>query len=80
MSNEILTPVGRMVQGHPMELRPVTDKHGVQKINKAGNAQVQAFAAVAIVKGTEQHWNQTEWGMKIWAAGQAGWSGGIVRC
>ena len=76
MTNEILTPTGRMVQGHPMDLRPVTDKQGVQKINRLGDKQVQCFVAVAIVKGPEQHWNQTEWGAKIWAAGQAAWPNG----
>lgn len=76
MTNEILTPVGRMVQGHPMKLNPVLDKNNVQKINKAGDPQVQAFVALAILKGTEQHWNQTEWGQKIYLAGQAGWPGG----
>lgn len=76
MTDEILTPVGRLVQGHPMDLRPVNDKKGVQKLNKNGDKQFQCFVAVAIVKGPEQHWNQTEWGAKIWAAGQAGWPGG----
>ena len=76
MSNEILTPVGRMVQGHPMELHPVNDKHGVQKINKAGQPQQQAFVALAIPKGTEQHWNETAWGIQLRAAGQTGWPAG----
>jgi len=76
MSNEFMTPVGRMVQGHPMELRPVLDKQGVQKINKLGDPQVQAFVALAIPKGGETDWKQTEWGQQILAAGQAGWPGG----
>ena len=76
MSNEILTPVGRMVQGHPMELHPVMDNAGQPKINRAGQPQQQAFVALAIPKGTEQHWNQTEWGAQIHAAGVASWPNG----
>lgn len=76
MSNEILTPVGRMVQGHPMELHPVTDRNNVPKINKRGEAQQQAYVGLAIKKNGESHWNQTDWGAQIWAAGQAGWPSG----
>lgn len=74
--NQIMTPVGRMVQGHPMEIRNVTDDNGQPKINKRGEQQQNVFVALAIPKGQEQHWNQTEWGQKIWAAGQAGWPAG----
>lgn len=73
---QIMTPVGRLVQGHPMEIRNVTDDNGQQKMTKAGQPQQQVFCALAVAKGQEQHWNQTEWGQQIWAAGQAGWPAG----
>lgn len=76
MTNEILTPVGRLVQGHPMEIRNVTDDHGQPKMNRNNEQQQEVFVALAIPKGNESHWNQTEWGQQIHAAGQAGWPTG----
>lgn len=76
MSNDILTPVGRIVQGHPMELNNVFDKHGNQKLRKDGQPQQQVYVGFAIVKGAETHWNQTEWGAKIHAIGQSSWPKG----
>jgi hypothetical protein len=51
----------------------------------AGNVKMQAdkvtpktsmFVALAIPKGAEQAWYQTEWGAQMYAAGQAGWPNG----
>lgn len=71
-----VSPVGRLVEGHPMELHPVTDDAGVQKITKAGQPSVQCYVGLAIPKGPEQHWNQTAWGQVIQQAGVAGWPAG----
>jgi len=79
MSNviEIITPVGRLVQGHPMEINPVKDdKTGIQKTNVSGEPQVSVFVAIAIPKGSETHWAHTEWGRSIWKAGAEGWPNG----
>lgn len=77
MSNEFMTPVGRLIQGHPMDIKTVIDdKTNLPKINKRGEEQQEVYVGIAIVKGNEQHWNQTEWGALIWAAGQAGWPQG----
>lgn len=76
MTTEILTPVGRIVQGHPMEIRNVFDDNGHPKMTKAGQQQQSVFVALAIPKGNEQQWQQTEWGQQIWAAGQASWPAG----
>lgn len=76
MTQEIMTPVGRMVQGHPMVLNPVIDKHGQPKLNKRNEPQQQCFVGLAIPKGSEQHWNQTPWGQQIWNAGVAAWPRG----
>ena len=52
-----------------------TDAEGKPLVNKSGpnigQPKVQYFFAVGIPKGAEQHWSQTEWGAKIWAAGHA---------
>jgi len=66
------TPVGRMVMGslyNPQttdaEGKPLTVKSGPN----VGQPKVQFFFALAIPKGTEQHWSQTEWGALIWKTG-----------
>lgn len=77
-SKEILTPTGRLVQGHPMERNvvidsktrlPVMEDDGVTK-------KTSIYLAIAIAKGAETHWNQTPWGAEIWAAGNEGWPTG----
>ena len=76
---ELLTPVGRLVQGSlytgattDAENRPLVFKSGAN----AGQPRVNFWFNVAIAKGAEQHWNQTEWGAKIWGVGQAGFPNG----
>jgi hypothetical protein len=67
---EILTPVGRLVMGSLYKAR-TKDINGKQIVNKQGEDSQSFFFALAIAKGTETHWNQTEWGAKIWNAGTA---------
>lgn len=69
---DLLTPVGRLVQGSlyegsdtDLENRPRVYKTG----SNAGQPRTEYFFALAIPKGNEQHWNQTEWGKKIWDVG-----------
>lgn len=66
------TPVGRLVMGSLYKAQD-KDADGKPLLTKsgpnAGQPKVQYFFAVAIPKGNEQHWSQTEWGAKIWAAG-----------
>ena len=62
----ILTPVGRLVWGHPGIAR--------DKVNEKTGETTKEFAGgLAIPKAGEQHWNQTPWGQLIWNAGQAGY-------
>ena len=84
MSNreEILTPVGRLVQGSlydpqttDAENKPLLYKTGA----KAGEPRTQFYFALAIAKGAEKHWAETEWGAKIWAVGHAGFPGGQAQ-
>lgn len=74
---EILTPVGRVVGGHPMVSRPVTDdRTGQPVLGGDGQPRVDYYFGLAIPKEGEQHWNQTEWGAKIYRAAQTGWPNG----
>lgn len=70
----ILIPVGRMVQGSLYE-RQTTDREGRPLIAKsgkdAGKPQSKIYFASAVAKGTEKHWSETAWGKKIWAIGHA---------
>ena len=81
MSNreELLTPVGRLVQGSlyegqttDAENRPLVYKTGPN----AGQPRVEFYFAVAVPKGSETHWSQTPWGQKIWGVGHKGFPNG----
>ena len=61
---EILFPVGRLVSGHPMENRVVTGQDDKPILNEAGQPITERYIGVAIQKGSEQNWNQTDWGAK----------------
>lgn len=76
---DLLTPVGRLVQGSlyngsntDAENRPLIYKTGPNM----GQPRVNYWFSVAIQKKGEQHWNQTEWGVKIWNVGQSGFPQG----
>lgn len=80
--DEILTPVGRLVQGSlydaqttDAENKPLTYRTGPN----AGQPRVQFYFAVAIAKGHEKHWSETEWGRKIWNIGHAGFPNGQTQ-
>lgn len=68
--SEVLFPVGRLVSGHPMEPQAVTDNNDKPVSGTDGVPTTQRYIGVAFPKGTETHWNQTEWGAKIYAAAQ----------
>lgn len=76
---ELLTPVGRIVQGSlysgqttDAENRPLVYKTGAN----AGQPRVNFWFALALPKKGETHWNQTDWGKKIWEVGHAGFPNG----
>jgi hypothetical protein len=75
-AHEIVTPVGRLVSGHPMEQHPVTDDQGQQKVGADGQPRTESYLALAIPKGAEGHWAQTQWGAIVWQAGVEGWPNG----
>lgn len=82
MSNtrkEFRTPVGRIVAGDLYEVntknaegQPLVIKNGPN----AGQPRSEVYFAIAIRKGTEQHWAQTEWGQLIYQVGAGCFPGG----
>lgn len=75
--SDILTPVGRLVSGHPMEMHPVTDdRTGQQKTFKDGSPMFNQSIGIAIPKEGTTDWKQTEWGQKIYAAAVAAYPRG----
>ena len=69
MSQNITTPVGRLVEGNLYRGND-RDINGQLKTFKkgpnAGQPRVDYYFALAIPKGNETHWNQTPWGQIIW--------------
>lgn len=63
---DLLTPIGRLVWGTP-------GKPFDKKNEKAGEVTKGFSIGLAIPKKGEAHWNLTEWGAKIWNAGQTGY-------
>lgn len=77
----ILTPVGRLVGGHPMKARLITDDKTKQpKLNKAGEQMHETYVGLALVKSSGvTDWRQEQWGQQIaqkaaqdWPAGEHG--------
>lgn len=66
------TPVGRIVQGSLYKGND-TDAEGKPLVTKtgpnAGKPRLDFFFALAIPKGAETHWTQTDWGQKILQVG-----------
>lgn len=66
------TPVGRLVMGNPYK-GSTRDADGNPLVFKSGanvgQPRVNYFLAIAIPKGPEDNWTQTEWGATIFAAG-----------
>jgi hypothetical protein len=78
----ILTPIGRLVQGSlykanttDAEGRPLVTKTGAN----AGKPRTDYYFGLAVKKGTETHWSQTEWGAIIWAVGHAAFPNGQAQ-
>lgn len=79
MSNEFTTPPGRLVQGSIYKGK-TTDDNGQPLVFKsganAGQPRTEYYFAVAIPKGGEGDWKQTQWGRIIVAQAAADWPGG----
>lgn len=73
------SPIGRLVWGSVLKAqtkdadnKPLVIKTGAQ----AGQPTQRYAFGLAIAKGAETHWNQTEWGAKIWNTAIAAWPQG----
>ena len=76
MSIDVLTPVARLVGGHPMRSNPKTDDHGKPKLAADGTPQSETYIGIAIPKGPERHWSETVWGQQIHEQAVADWPRG----
>lgn len=73
----ITTPIGRLVYGDPARRFPITDDHGRPKMQADGQTPATEISfGLAIPKGPEQHWAETEWGSVIWQEGMNGFRNG----
>lgn len=76
------TPVGRLVYGSVYEAK-TTDYDGEPLVYKKGAKIGQPMHrfefGVAVQKQGEQHWNQTEWGRKIWDIGHRDFPNGQTQ-
>ena len=73
-ATRITTPVGRLVGGSlykPQDKDATGSPLVIKTGPDAGKPTVRFWIPVAIPKSGETHWNQTEWGAKIWAVGVA---------
>ncbi len=79
MSSNFTSPVGRFVQGN-LYTPNTTDVHNqplvYKKGPKVGQPRVEYYFAVAIPKGAETHWNQTDWGQIIDRVSKEAWPQG----
>lgn len=71
----LLTPAGRLVMGSLYKPN-LTDAEGKPLVVKSGpnlgQPRQDYYFALAVPKGAEQHWAQTEWGALVYRAGQLG--------
>lgn len=75
---EIITPVGRIVGGHPMVMNDVKDpRTGEIKMSADGvTPRKELYFGLAIPKNGETHWNQTSWGATIATTAATDWPNG----
>jgi hypothetical protein len=80
---ELLFPPARFVEGS-LSVPNTKDADGNALKFKSGPMKDQEgrcdyYFAVAIKKGQEKHWNETEWGKKVWAVGVDGFPSGEYK-
>lgn len=75
----ILFPIGRLVMGSLYKAQDKDRNTGKPFIDDKGKPYFKHYIALAIPKGTEQHWSQTEWGKKIYEIAHKGFPGGQAQ-
>ncbi|MCK5126796.1 MAG: hypothetical protein KAR42_11120 [candidate division Zixibacteria bacterium] len=74
---DLITPVGRLVSGHPMELHAAIDNNGQPKIMRDGvTPQMNGSIGIAIAKNGATDWKTTDWGQSIVATATTAWPNG----
>lgn len=64
-----VTPVGRLIHGHPIKQNTRTDDvTKLPVIGKDGQPVKEVYIGVAIQKGAETDWKDTDWGKQIMSA------------
>ncbi len=64
-----VTPVARLIHGHPLKQNVRTDEVTKQPaLDKVGQPVKEVYIGIAIPKGPEADWKETEWGKQIVAA------------
>jgi len=63
---ELITEVGRIVSGHPMIGMQVSDDNGTKLFNADGSPKLSFYTGLAVPKGTETDWKQTQWGQLLY--------------
>ena len=62
---ELLLPEGRIVKGHPLFDRPVTDDNNRPVLDSNNQQKTDRYIAIAIPKNGSTDWKQTEWGAQV---------------
>lgn len=61
-----VTPVARLIHGHPLKQNTRTDEVTKQPlIGKDGQPVKEVYIGIAIPKGAEASWKDTEWGKQV---------------
>ncbi len=79
VSKENIVVQGRIVMGHPIKRQQMTDDKGNKLQHDDGSSKTQHFFVVAIPKGAETDWKQTEWGQKVVAVAGQGYRNGEIN-
>ena len=62
---DFLLPEGRIVKGHPLFDRPVTDDNNRPVLDSNNQQKTDRYIAIAIPKNGSTDWKQTEWGAQV---------------
>lgn len=61
-----VTPVARLIHGHPMKQNDkINRKTKLPVLDKSGNQVKEIYIGIAIPKGSESDWKDTDWGKQI---------------
>ena len=76
VSKQKIVVQGRIVMGHPIKRQQMTDNKGNKLNHDDGTPKTNVFFALAVPKGAEQDWKQTEWGQTVVSVASTGYRNG----